>query len=218
MSSFHLDFERTGRVGFPEIVYGESKTVAQLEAIITTFLEETGRVFITKLSEAKANNITLKFDRTSYDPLSRSLLVGDFPESLYEGQVAVLSGGTSDEYLVNEVYYTLKFLGHTADRFQDVGVSGLHRLQGHTKHLKKFRVLIVIAGFEGALPTIVGGLFPQPVIAVPASVGYGVSAGGMAALNAMLSSCANGITVVNIDNGYGAAIAAFRILKQYNKS
>jgi pyridinium-3,5-biscarboxylic acid mononucleotide synthase len=126
--------------------------------------------------------------------------------------VAILTAGTSDQYLVNEVYYTLLFFGKEAKRFQDIGVAGVHRLLDNVHEIKRYKVLIVIAGFEGALPTVVGGLFPQPIIAVPASVGYGVSEGGKVALNSMLSSCANGITVVNIDNGYGAAMAALRIL------
>ena len=126
--------------------------------------------------------------------------------------MAILTAGTSDQYLVNEVYYTLLFFGREAKRFQDIGVAGVHRLMENADELKSFKVIIVIAGFEGALPTVVGGLFPQPIIAVPASVGYGISKGGRVALNSMLSSCANGVTVVNIDNGYGAAMAAIRII------
>lgn len=126
--------------------------------------------------------------------------------------MAILSGGTSDEFIVNEVYYTLQYLGVGATRFQDIGIAGLHRLLKIKEELSSFRVLIVVAGFEGALPTVVGGLSPLPIIAVPASIGYGVAKDGITALHSMLSSCANGIVVVNIDNGYGAALAAFRIL------
>ena len=114
--------------------------------------------------------------------------------------------------MVNEAYYTLSFLGIKADRINDIGVAGVHRLLKRVDDLKSYKVLIVVAGFEGALPTVTGGLLPQPIIAVPTSVGYGVAEGGTTALNTMLSSCANGITVVNIDNGYGAAMAAFRII------
>jgi len=126
--------------------------------------------------------------------------------------VAILSGGTSDEFVVNEAYYTLSFLGINAEKFIDVGVAGIHRLMDMDQEISKAKILIVCAGFEGALPTVVGGLFPQPIIGVPISVGYGVAEGGHTALNAMLSSCANGLTVTNINNGYGAAIAAYRIL------
>lgn len=129
-----------------------------------------------------------------------------------EDEIAILSGGTSDQYLVDEIYYSLLFVGRKASRFHDVGVAGVHRLLENIEELRKYSVLIVVAGFEGALPTVVGGLLPQPIIAVPASVGYGVSKGGKTALKSMLASCANGITVVNIDNGYGAAMAAFRII------
>jgi NCAIR mutase (PurE)-related protein len=114
---------------------------------------------------------------------------------------------------VNEIFYTLKFLGIGVKKHLDVGVAGVHRLLEKQEEISKVKVIIVCAGFEGALPTVVGGLFPQPVIAVPVSIGYGVAQGGSTALNSMLASCANGITVTNIDNGYGAAIAAYRILK-----
>ena len=118
--------------------------------------------------------------------------------------------------MVNEAYYTLQFLGKPAERISDVGVAGIHRLMDRIEELKKFKVLIVVAGFEGALPSVVGGLFPQPIIAVPSDVGYGIAKGGKVALHAMLASCANGITVMNINNGFGAAMAAVRILNQNN--
>jgi NCAIR mutase (PurE)-related protein len=153
-----------------------------------------------------------KFPDNFYDDVSSIFMVGKFPSNPYDSEVAILTAGTSDQYLVNEVYYTLLFFGKEAKRIQDIGVAGVHRLLDNVDEIKRYKVLIVIAGFEGALPTVVGGLFPQPIIAVPASVGYGVSEGGKVALNSMLSSCANGITVVNIDNGYGAAMAALRIL------
>ena len=138
-------------------------------------------------------------------------------ESFEDASVAILSGGTSDEYVVNEIFYTLSFLGCSAERIMDIGVSGLHRLLSRIEYLSKFKVLVVVAGFEGALPTVVGGLMPQPIIAVPTSVGYGVSENGQAALSTMLASCANGISVVNIDNGYGAAMAAIRIIHSINQ-
>ena len=153
-----------------------------------------------------------KFKPNFYDAVSGILLIGEFPEEVIENEVAILSGGTSDQFLVDEIYYTLLFLGRKVNRYQDIGVSGVHRLLDNIEELRKFKVLIVVAGFEGALPTVVGGLLPQPIIAVPASIGYGIGEGGKVALYSMLSSCANGITVVNIDNGYGAAMAAYRII------
>jgi NCAIR mutase (PurE)-related protein len=209
---FNIDHKRSERVGFQEIVFGASKSVDQLKKIINDFLENNKSVLCTKVQKKKAKVLTTEFNKSFYDQVSKILLVGKFPSEYSKNEVAILSGGTSDQYLVNEIYYTLKFFGKEAERFQDIGVAGVHRLLNNLGKLKKFKVIIVIAGFEGALPTVTGGLLSQPIIAVPASVGYGISRGGKVALNSMLSSCANGITVVNIDNGYGAAMAALRIL------
>ena len=209
---FNIDHGRSNRTGFQEIVFGASKTVGQISDIINDFRKKNHNVLITKVQQDKAKILSEKFPDNFYDDVSNVFLVGKFPSNPSNGEVAILTAGTSDQYLVNEVYYTLLFFGKEAKRIQDVGVAGVHRLLDNVDELKKYKVLIVVAGFEGALPTVVGGLFPQPIIAVPASVGYGVSEGGKVALNSMLSSCANGITVVNIDNGYGAAMAALRIL------
>jgi len=209
---FNIDHNRSKRTGFQEIVFGASKSVEQLSAITKDFKENNKCVLITKLQAKKAKTLGSEFPDSFYDEISKIFLVGKFPTNLTKGEAAILSGGTSDQYLVNEVFYTFKFFGKEAAHFQDIGVAGVHRLLDNLEDLKRFKVLIVIAGFEGALPTVVGGLFPQPIIAVPASIGYGISKGGKVALNSMLSSCANGVTVVNIDNGYGAAMAAIRIL------
>jgi pyridinium-3,5-biscarboxylic acid mononucleotide synthase len=209
---FNIDHTRDERVGFQEIVFGASKSVDQLRKIINDFLENNKSVLCTKVQKKKAKVLITEFSESFYDQNSKILLVGKFPSKLSKDEVAILSGGTSDQYLVNEIYFTLKFFGKDAERFQDIGVAGVHRLLNNLEKLKKFKVVIVIAGFEGALPTVTGGLLSQPIIAVPAAVGYGISRGGKVALNSMLSSCANGITVVNIDNGYGAAMAALRIL------
>jgi len=211
--SFKIDHDRERRIGFPEIIFGASKTVEALTGIISDFQQKQKSVLVTKLQADKAAELAKIFTPNFYDEISGVLLAGQFPNDAEEGNVAILSGGTSDQYLVNEIYYTLRFLGQKAERFQDVGVAGLHRVVENLDKLRRFKVLIVVAGFEGALPTVVGGLLPQPVIAVPSAVGYGVSEGGHTALNAMLSSCANGITVVNIDNGYGAAMGAYRIIQ-----
>ncbi len=209
---FNIDHSRDERIGFQEIVFGASKSVDQLRKIINDFLENQKNVLCTKVQKKKAKVLITEFPGSFYDEISKILLVGKFPSDYSENEVAIISGGTSDQYLVNEIYFTLKFFSKEAERFQDIGVAGVHRLLNKLEILKQFKVIIVVAGFEGALPTVAGGLLPQPIIAVPASVGYGISSGGKVALNSMLSSCANGITVVNIDNGYGAAMAALRIL------
>jgi len=209
---FNIDHGRSNRTGFQEIVFGASKTVGQINDIVNDFQKKDHNVLITKVQKDKAKLLSENFPDNFYDDVSNIFMVGKFPSNPNNGEVAILTAGTSDQYLVNEVYYTLLFFGKEAKRFQDIGVAGVHRLLDNVDEIKRYKVLIVIAGFEGALPTVVGGLFPQPIIAVPASVGYGVSEGGKVALNSMLSSCANGITVVNIDNGYGAAMAALRIL------
>ena len=210
--NFSIDYQREDRIGFQEVVFGASKSTDQLEAIIRDFRSNKKNTLITRVQKGKADLLCQEFKPNFYDEVSEMLLIGEYPKETIDGEVAILSGGTSDQFLVNEIYYSLLFVGRKAERFQDIGVAGVHRLLGNLDELKKFKVLIVVAGFEGALPTVVGGLLPQPVIAVPASVGYGIGEGGKVALHSMLSSCANGITVVNIDNGYGAAMAAYRII------
>ena len=214
-SNYNLDFDRNERLGFPETVFGANKSAESLLNIALALVEEHGHALITRLQEEKFAELSHHFEQIEYDKASGACLIGNVPEAPAEKKVAILSGGTSDEFIVNEAYYTLRYLGIGATRFQDVGIAGLHRLLKIKDELADFRVLIVVAGFEGALPTVVGGLSPLPIIAVPASIGYGVAKDGFAALNAMLSSCANGIVVVNIDNGYGAALAAYRILNNY---
>jgi NCAIR mutase (PurE)-related protein len=210
--NFKIDYQREERIGFQEVVFGASKTIDQLESIIKDYQKNKKSTLVTRVQKEKAKVLCESFKPNFYDPVSEILLVGEFPLAVKEDEVAILSGGTSDQYLVDEIYYTLKFVRRKASRFQDVGVAGVHRLLDNIEELKKFKVLIVVAGFEGALPTVVGGLLPQPIIAVPSSIGYGIAEGGKVALYSMLSSCANGITVVNIDNGYGAAMAAYRII------
>ena len=210
--NFVIDYQREDRIGFQEVVFGASKSTEQLEAIIKDFRSNKKSTLITRVQKEKADLLCQEFKPNFYDEVSEILLVGEFPEETVDGEIAILSGGTSDQFLVDEIYYSLLFVGRKAQRFQDIGVAGVHRLLDNLDELKKFKVLVVVAGFEGALPTVVGGLLPQPVIAVPASIGYGIGEGGKVALYSMLSSCANGITVVNIDNGYGAAMAAYRII------
>ncbi len=209
---FDIDFERKSRLGFPEIIFGTTKSAEMLLEILQSYQQQGTNALITKLQEEKAKKLQQKFPQALYDGESGSFLLELDEENLTSGQVAIISAGSSDLFVVNEIYYTLAYLGLKAQRINDVGVSGVHRLMSRVEDLKKYKVLIVVECFEGALPTVVGGLLPQPIIAVPSSVGYGVASGGSVALNTMLSSCANGISVMNIANGYGAAMAAFRIL------
>lgn len=212
---FNIDHEREGRLGFPEIIFGATKSSKVLKRILHSYQEKNLNALITKLQTKKGDKLLNVFPEGFYDPESGIFMLNFEEEDLKETATAIISAGTSDGYVVNEIYYTLAYLGLKAEKIHDVGVSGVHRLMARVDDLKKFKVLIVVAGFEGALPTVVGGLLPQPIIAVPTSIGYGVAEGGKVALNTMLSSCANGITVVNIDNGYGAAMAAFRMLKTF---
>lgn len=215
MDAFNIDYQRQGRVGFPEIIFGATKPAEILHHILRAYQAKGENAMVTKLQKEKAEFLIQHFPDAFFDELSGVFMLEPIDEDdLNTTSVGILGAGTSDIYVVNEAYYTLAFLGLRADRIIDIGVAGLHRLLNRLEDIRKFEVLIIVAGFEGALPTVAAGLLPQPIIAVPANVGYGVAAGGQAALSSMLASCANGITVVNIDNGYGAAMAAFRILNQ----
>lgn len=212
MDNFNIDHDRENRIGFPEVVYGTTKSIEDLSKILENYKALGKNVLVTKLQPEKASVLIQEYPNAFYDKLSSIFMAQPLNEIRGEGEVAIISAGTSDIHIVNEAYYTLQFMGIKAQRVNDVGVAGMHRIMDRVEELKSYKVLIVIAGFEGALPTVVGGLLHQPIIAVPADVGYGVAEGGHVALNAMLSSCANGITVVNINNGYGAAMSALRIL------
>lgn len=212
--SFEIDFDRQRRLGFPEVIFGASKPLDVLTKILQAYRDKGQNALATKVQADKGLALNQEIPGSIYDAVSGAFLLQDpEPDLNFDCKAAILSGGTSDAFVVNEAYFTLRYLGCHAERFNDIGIAGIHRLLNKVETLQQFDVLIVVAGFEGALPTAVGGLLPQPIIAVPTSVGYGVSAGGQAALNTMLASCANGISVVNIDNGYGAAMAAYRILK-----
>lgn len=212
----NIDVQRRERLGFPEVVFGQNKDIGTLNSIIRAHLENKESVLITRLQAEKHVSLSKDFPGVFYDPVSSICIVGEHLKSNLIGTVGIVSAGTSDEYVVNEAYYCLQYLGIETDKIQDVGVAGIHRLMERLEDIKSFDILIVVAGFEGALPTAIGGLAPQPIIAVPTSVGTGVARDGTVALHSMLSSCANGISVVNIDNGYGAAMAAFRILNAVN--
>jgi len=213
-----LDLDRRRRIGMVEAVWGENKSAEQIAAILE-HLKEAGELgLVTRVEVAKAEAVAQRLRggriRLEYHRQARCLTWGDLPDpDPGLGQVAVLCGGTSDLGVAQEAELALGVHGVATRLLVDVGVAGLHRLLGELESLAQARVLIACAGMEGALPTVLAGLAPQPVIGVPVSVGYGVSAGGMAALHGMLASCAPGLLVVNIDNGYGAAMAALRILR-----
>ncbi len=217
MDSFQIDHKRIDRVGFPEIIYGASKTSEVIVEILQDYIRKGDNALVTKVQEEKGAYLMSHFPKAHFDALSSMFLLEYEEAKLQDCGIGIIAAGTSDLFIVNEVYYTLAYLGLKADRIVDIGVAGLYRLLEKLDLLKQYKVLVVIAGFEGALPTVIGGLLPQPIIAVPASVGYGVAAGGKAALDSMLASCANGITVVNIDNGCGAALAAYRIYSQLQR-
>ena len=210
-----LDFDRARRTGFGETVYGPGKTSAQLAEIFAAFKRKGRPVLATRVSAEQAAALSDSLPDATYDPTSRTLASSwrtRRAKKRLGGVVAVLTGGTADMPAAEEAAKTLEFFGGTVRRYYDVGVAGLHRLLGVIGDIRKANVVIAAAGMEGALPSVVAGLVSAPVIALPTSVGYGCGEGGMAAALAMLNSCAEGVTVVNIDNGFGAALAACRIL------
>ena len=209
---FNIDYTRKERLGFDEVIFGASKSVDLLIELLDAYTVKNENVLITKLQSEKASKILEIFKSGFYDEGSQIFMLSEIKNNDDETKVGIISGGSSDEGVVNEAYFTLLYMGITAKVIHDVGVAGVHRLLNRIDELKTFDILIVVAGFEGALPTLVGGLLPQPIIAVPTSVGYGTAKNGETALHAMLTSCANGIVVTNIDNGYGAAMGALRIL------
>lgn len=206
-----VDFHRGIRQGVPEVIYGEGKTKEHILVIARTMLENgQSTVLITRLSQEKADYITRELP-IDYNELARTGLLGKMPEPSGMGKILVATGGTSDIPVAEEAAVTAEALGNEVQRLYDVGVSGIHRLLGNMEYVMSARVIIAVAGMEGALPSVIGGLADCPVIAVPTSIGYGASLGGIAALLSMLNSCASGVSVVNIDNGFGAGYMASMI-------
>ncbi|AKT39399.1 nickel pincer cofactor biosynthesis protein LarB [Chondromyces crocatus] len=208
-----VDHHRALRQGVPEIIFGQGKTPEQIIRIAEEILRTGQNVLVTRIEPEKAERITAGLPGFSYSSLARTGKVAHrpAPERL-AGPVAVITAGTSDIPIAEEAVETLLAVGLQPDRVYDVGVAGLHRLLSRSEQLRRAAVVIVIAGMEGALPSVVGGLVAAPVIAVPTSVGYGAALGGFTALFSMLTSCASGVVVVNIDSGFGAAMAAHRML------
>ncbi len=211
-----LDTDRHRRTGMNEVIYSPGKTDDQLKVLVARSLEIHQRVLVTRLEAERATPLLENHDELVYNTAARILMTeAKEPNSL--PRVAVVMAGTSDLPVAEEAAATLEHLGHEVDRIVDVGVAGIHRLMSVLDRLTAARALIVVAGMEGALPSVVAGLVPNPVIAVPTSIGYGASFGGIAALLGMLNSCAGGIGVVNIDNGFGAATLVHRITKAGGK-
>ena len=206
-----IDHARAVRCGFPEVIFCQGKTPEQVAAIATELLTRSDVVLATRASAQHASAILAVAPDAQYDSLPRLVWVDRRAEHVSEGSVVVASGGTADIPVAEEAARTAELMGCQVHRLYDVGVAGVHRVLAHSDLLRSARVIIAVAGMEGALPTLVAGLVDVPVVAVPTSVGYGASFGGVAALLTMLNSCAGGIGTVNIDNGFGAAVLAARI-------
>lgn len=207
-----IDYDRKDRCGVSEVIYGAGKTAEQILTITQKLLSSEQTVLITRMDEKKAETVIDELKKLKifydYDSISSSCVVGKYPEITGIGKVAVVTAGTSDQRVSKEAIMTLRALGNDVIEINDVGVAGLHRLMSRIDEIREATVVIAIAGMEGALASVIGGLVSAPVIAVPTSVGYGANFSGLSALLAMLNSCASGVSVVNIDNGFGAGYQA----------
>jgi hypothetical protein len=213
MTEFRVDWQRAERTGTSEAVLCDPKSAAQIDAILAHAVELGQRLLLTRLGARKFSRLSAPMrSALDYDASTRTAILGGLPAARGNGRVAIVCGGTSDLPVAREAERTLAFAGEAATLLADVGVAGLWRLMERLDDIRRHRVVIAVAGMEGALFSVLAGLVPCAVIAVPTSVGYGVAEGGRTALHAALASCASGLAVVNIDNGFGAAHAALRIL------
>jgi NCAIR mutase (PurE)-related protein len=206
-----VDTHRALRKGFPEVIFGAGKTPAQVVAIAAKLLEREQRILVTRVGAEHVQAVRKKFKRAVHHEMARCVTIEKTPLRKRPGTIAVVCAGTSDLPVAEEASVTAEIMGNRVERIADVGVAGLHRLFGKLETIQRANVVVVVAGMEGALPSVVAGLVSRPVIAVPTSVGYGANFGGLAALLGMLNSCGSGVTVVNIDNGFGAGYAASQI-------
>ncbi len=209
-----LDTDREVRTGFPEVIYCAGKPDEYLVSIFRKMYEKYGEVFGTRATEMQYELVRRELPQVQYDPVSRILRIEKDPEEKAAkriGRIAVCTAGTADIPVAEEAAQTAEYFGSYVDRVYDVGVSGLHRLLAHAEVIQEANCVVAVAGREGALASVIGGLVSNPVIAVPTSIGYGASMHGLSALLTMINSCANGIAVVNIDNGYGAGYMATQI-------
>ncbi|WP_209124235.1 nickel pincer cofactor biosynthesis protein LarB [Alkalihalobacillus sp. BA299] len=212
-----LDHQRQKRTGFPEVVYGEGKTANQIISIVLSLMKSTNRVLATRVDDQKGYQVKEAIPEMEYNSEARTLFWKQPDETLciYEGYIAVVCAGTSDLPVAEEAAVTAEAFGASVKRIYDVGVAGIHRLFYYLDDIENATVTIVVAGMEGALPSVVGGLISNPIVAVPTSVGYGANFQGLSALLTMLNSCASGISVMNIDNGFGAGYYAMLIHKNH---
>ena len=210
----NIDHHRQLRNGYPEVIYCEGKSDEHILGIIERMIEKGSNILGTRCRKETFEKIKYIYPNSEYEELSKIMKIKNHEiTNIGKGKIVVVTGGTSDIPVADEAYHTAKFFGNNVERVYDVGVAGIHRLLNKKHILQSSRVLIVVAGMEGALPSVVGGLVDVPVIAVPTSVGYGANFGGLSALLTMLNSCASGISVVNIDNGFGAGYLAATINK-----
>ena len=204
-----IDHHRGVRKGISEVIFGEGKEVSEISGIMERMVAQEQNIMVTRLLPEKAKEVKSRFPDSTYNTRSMVLTLIKHPvKKSGKGTILVMTAGTSDIHVAEEAAIAARFMGNEVDTVYDVGVSGLHRILSHRERLMKASVIVVVAGMEGALPSVVAGLVDKPVIAVPTSVGYGASFNGIAALLGMLNSCAAGVTVVNIDNGFGAGYAA----------
>ena len=210
-----IDHHRPLRKGFPEVIFGEAKDAEQVIKIMERMLEVEETILVTRVDEEKAQTVLRRFPQATYHPRARTITIqANEGEIEGKGIILVIAAGTSDIPVAEEAAVTAQIMGNRVETLYDVGVSGVHRLLHYREQLMEANVLIVVAGMEGALPSVVGGLVARPVIAVPTSVGYGTAFGGLAPLLAMLNSCASNVAVVNIDNGFGAGYIASLINRE----
>lgn len=206
-----VDLEREERNGTPEVIYGESKTSEQITEIMATMLEREQNILATRITQEVAASIQASFPEAVYHEQARLVGLRSYEPELTESKIAIVCAGTSDLPIAEEARITAEFYGNRIETVYDCGVAGLHRLLASLDTIRSCRVVVVVAGMEGALPSVVGGLVKAPIIAAPTSVGYGANFEGLSALLTMLNSCASGVSVVNIDNGFGAGFLASRI-------
>jgi NCAIR mutase (PurE)-related protein len=203
-----LDHHRSLRVGMPEVIFGQGKTPAQMAAIFSKLAQHGGNILATRTTEEQFAAVRRKVRKAEYRELARAIVLQRDRKKYGKGTIAIVSAGTSDIPVAEEAVATAEIMGNDVEHLYDVGVAGIHRLLANRETLTRARVIIVCAGMEGALPSVVGGLVGVPVIAVPTSVGYGAAFKGVAALLGMMNSCASNVSVVNIDNGFGAGYVA----------
>ena len=209
LSHATVDTERQKRTGQPETIFGEGKLADQIISIVQVLIDNDQTAFVTRIDEQKGRRLLEAFPKGEWNAVGRTFLLHP-PEITRRGDIALICAGTSDLYVAEECDATLRAMGHEATRITDIGVAGLHRLLGRIDEIRQHKIIICIAGMEGALATVLAGLVSTPIIGVPTSVGYGCHMNGLTPLLGMLNSCAPGVVVCNIDNGYGAAIAALR--------